>query len=331
MSASTQTGALGLKRSRFLKVISAGLTGGALLKSRASAPRPGTPELIVGMFTDCQFADIDTPPKSKRLYRLSPLKLKAAVDHFNAMRDVDLMMHLGDAVDRHEKSYEVVSPIFQRADKPLYHVAGNHDFDIADARKSRVPELLRMPAPWYTVEHGRWRFLMLDGNQVSLFAYPKGSPRWQEADAYRKASTRKLAEYNGGLGTDQRAWLVKELTATRAAGQRAVLCCHYPLLPQDSHALWDAGETLEIVQTYRDVIAAWWNGHNHDGNYAARFGIHFLNYRGMVDTQQNSYARIALFPDRMEVTGYGREPSRTLRFPAQDSPRSKPRLPVPVQ
>jgi len=76
---------------------------------------------------------------------------------------------------------------------------------------------------------------------------------------------------------------------------------------------------LEVVKENHDLIAAWWNGHNHDGNYAARHGVHCLNFRGMVETAQNSYARVDIFPDRMEVTGYGREPRRIMRFPARDT------------
>jgi predicted phosphodiesterase len=310
-----------VKRARFLKVLGAGLAGVSL--SRAAAA-PGRPDMVIGVLSDCQYADIDTPPKSKRLYRQSPAKLTAAIDHLNNMGDVDMMLHLGDAVDRDVKSYGVVMPIFARAACPFYHVAGNHDYDIAEAEKARVPELLGMKSLYYSVERGGWRLIMLDGNALSLFSAPRNSARWQEADAFRKKSVRKLAEYNGGLGTAQRHWLVKELAATRAAGQRAILCCHYPVLPVEGHILWDAEAVHDIVQQHRNVIAAWWNGHNHDGNYAARWGIHFLNFRGMVDTPQNSYARVALYADRMEVTGYGREPHRTLRFPAQDFPRTGP-------
>ncbi len=315
---------ISLNRSRFLKVISAGIASTSILRGHGDTAGTGKPDVVVGVLTDCQYADIDTPPKSKRLYRQSPAKLKAAIEHFNAMGDIDFMMHLGDAVDCKEQSYNVVTPLFATAACPIHHVAGNHDFDIADTLKSRVHSLLGMPAPYYSIERNKWRFVMLDGNELSLFAFPKNSPRWQEAQEFRSASARKLADYNGGLGGTQRAWLVKELAAARAACQRVILCCHYPLFPTDGHVLWDAEAVTEIVRQNGDIIAAWWNGHNHDGNYAARHGIHFLNYRGMVDTPKNSYARVALYQDRIEVTGYGRETHRVLRFPAQDFPRPKP-------
>ena len=305
-----------MNRARFLRLLGAGVIAGT---ARASDKPPGSAVLSVGVLTDCQYADADTPPKSKRLYRESPRKLEAAITHLNAMGDLDFMLHLGDAVDRDEKSYSVVMPLFAKAKVPLYHVAGNHDYDIAAHLKAKVPELLGMSAPYYSFTRSGWRFIMLDGNAVSLFSTPPASPQWQAATAFAKASKRKLAEYNGGLGAEQIEWLKSELSAARKAGERAVLCCHYPLLPMDAHVLWDAEAVLEVVQQNKDLIAAWWNGHNHDGNYAARHGVHFLNFRGMVDTMENSYARVDIFADRMEVTGYGREPRRMMRFPAPDT------------
>lgn len=297
------------------------LGGGVLagVAAQAAVKPPGSPLVSAGIVTDCQYADIDTPPKSKRHYRASPKKLADAIAHLNAMGDLDFMLHLGDAVDRHEKSYDTVMPLFAKANVPLYHVAGNHDYDIAAQLKTKVPELLGMPAPHYSFVQNGWRFVMLDGNAVSLFAWPKETEQYRTADGFRKASGRKLADYCGGLGGPQIAWLKTELKTARNAGERVVLCCHYPLLPFDAHILWDAETVLDVVKENKDIIAAWWNGHNHDGNYAARHGVHFLNFRGMVDTAQNSYARVDIFPDRMEVTGYGREPRRIMRFPARDT------------
>ncbi len=321
MNTSPAQSGTGVNRARFLRLLGAGVVAGA---ARAGEARPpGGPVLSVGIVTDCQYADVDTPPGSKRLYRESPRKLTAAIDHLNAMKDLDFMLHLGDSVDRDEKSYAAVIPVFARAKVPLYQVAGNHDYSIAAELKRKVPELLGMKAPHYSVSRNGWRFVMLDGNLLSLFSTPEGSPEWQTASAFLKSSKRKLADYSGGLGEAQIAWLKAELAEARKAGERVVLACHYPLLPIDGHSLWDAEAVLEVLKADRDIIAAWWNGHNHAGNYAAKHGIHFLNFRGMVETEENSYARVDIYPDRMEVTGYGREPRRVLRFPATDFPERK--------
>jgi manganese-dependent ADP-ribose/CDP-alcohol diphosphatase len=326
MDSQPAKGRKGVNRAQFLRFLGAGVIAGT---SRAEETRPaGSPVLSIGILTDCQYADADTPPNSKRLYRESPKKLAAAIDHLNTMGDLDFMLHLGDAVDRDEKSYEVVMPVFAKAKVPLYQIAGNHDYSIAAELKMKVPQLLGMKAPHYSIVQRGWRFVMLDGNLLSLFSTPQGSPGWKTASAFLKASKRKLTDYSGGLGEDQITWLKSELSSARKAGERVVLVCHYPLLPIDGHSLWDAEAVLEVLKADKDLIAAWWNGHNHDGNYAARHGIHFLNFRGMVETAENSYARVDIYPDRMEVAGYGREPRRVLRFPAQDTPeRKRPQLP----
>src|SRR6185295_16662253 len=101
-------------------------------------------------------------------------------------------LHLGDSVDRDEKSYQVVLPVFAKAKVPLYQIAGNHDYAIAAEMKMKVPELLGMKAPHYSIVQRGSRFVMLDGNLLSLFSTPEGSPEWRTASAFFKSSKRKL-------------------------------------------------------------------------------------------------------------------------------------------
>jgi hypothetical protein len=62
-------------------------------------------------------------------------------------------------------------------------------------------------------------------------------------------------------------------------------------------------------------VAAYVNGHNHAGNYGQRDGIHYLTLKGMVDTEQTSYAVIEIYADRLVVKGFGREKERELPLP----------------
>ena len=310
-----------LSRSAFLRLLGTGALGlpaAAAAESPAPATRdPLRPDLSIGVLTDCQYADVDPHPvMTQRLYRQSPQKLANAVSHLNAMDDLDFVVHLGDAVDRNAESFRVVMPLFRSSSVPLCHVAGNHDFDVADAVKPRVHELLGMPGKWYAREFGKWRLLFLDGNELSLFAHPAGSPELETARSFKAAATRELADYSGGLGAEQRAWLDGQLKECKAAGQRAVLLCHYPLLPVDAHTLWDNAETDAVLAAHPGVVAAWFNGHNHAGNYAERDGVHYLNFKGMLDTPETAYARADVYPERIEITGFGREGTRTLRLPA---------------
>ncbi len=301
---------------------------GAELKPSGAGEGGHTPpdEFSIGILTDCQYADADTPANMpQRLYRRSPQKLVDAIAELTKQPgDLEFLLHMGDAIDRDESSFRVVVPLLKAAPAPVFQVAGNHDYSVADALKGRVAELLGMPSPYYVKDRGRWRFIFLDGNALSLFSSPAGSPGNLAAAEFRKGSKRKLEDYSGGLGETQRAWLREQLAAARAGNQRVVMVCHYPLLPVDVHTLWDNEPVEALVEEFREVIVAWFNGHNHAGNYCARHGIHFVNFRGMLDTGTNAFARADFYTDRIEITGHGREPSRTLKFPAPDAPPEKP-------
>ncbi len=304
----------GITRSGFLRFCGAG----ALLPETGTAAYPAGEVLRFGLFTDCQYADSDAPAGglSTRLYRRSPQKLADEVARFNAMTDLSFLVHLGDAIDRDERSFGVVMPIFRSSRVPVLHVAGNHDYSVSSACREKVPSLLGMPSPHYRRDGGKWRLIMLDGNAVSLFAWPEGSPRHEASVAFRKAAGGALPDYNGGLGAPQLAWLQSELQDAREKGMRCLLCCHYPLLPHDGHVLWDAPAVLALLREFRDVIAAWFNGHNHAGAYVSSEGIHFLTFKGMVEGDSSASARIECFADRIVVTGFGREPTRILPLPA---------------
>ena len=67
-----------------------------------------------------------------------------------------------------------------------------------------------------------------------------------------------------------------------------------------------------LIDRY-DHVAAYMNGHNHAGNYATRRHCHYLNFKGMVETEKKTaYAVVRFFPDRLEVVGRGIEPDRSL-------------------
>lgn len=326
-----------IRRSGFLRLMGAGVVGGGsgLSTGRTSAqesltgPAPADADVSdkfsIGILADCQYADVETTPQlPHRLYRRSPQKLADAIQELTRAGDLEFLLHLGDAIDQQEKSFRVVVPLLKAAPVPVFQVAGNHDYSVADPLKEKVPELLGMPSAHYAKERGIWRFLFLDGNELSLFSSPAGSPANLAASEFQKASRRGLQAYTGGLGERQRGWLREQLSAARTAKQKVAVVCHYPLLPVDVHSLWDGEAVEKLVEEFRDVVAVWFNGHNHAGNYCARHGIHFLNLRGMVETETNAFARADFYAERIEITGHGREPSRTLKFPAEDATPENP-------
>ena len=307
-----------MKRSHFLRIAGVSLCQPAL-DANSAAPAPGEKaDLRIGIIADCQYADCDNSADGKRLYRKSIQKLEAAVGKFNEMGDLDFVVHLGDMIDRDFPSFNAVIPIYNKLRPTRYQVLGNHDFSVKDDEKSRVLGALGMADSYYSWIKGNWRFAVLDGSDLSTFGHAPGSEKRLAAEVYFKASKQPLADYNGGLGTAQMAWLKEQLTAARESKQQVILFCHYPIQPPSSLNLWNAAEVTELLISFHDVARLWGNGHDHDGNYAAKGGIHFLNFRGMVDTEQNALALLEIFPDKIRVTGYDREPNRLLTFPAPD-------------
>lgn len=67
-----------------------------------------------------------------------------------------------------------------------------------------------------------------------------------------------------------------------------------------------------VLEPYT-CVKAWFNGHDHKGNYGVQEGMHYATLHGMVDTPDtNAYALVEVYADRIVVVGSGRETSRSL-------------------
>lgn len=296
----------GLSRRRFL-----GAAAAAPFISRGAA-REG---FSIGLVADAQYADV--PDKGTRFYRASLGKLGAAVEHFNR-EDLSFCVHLGDLIDREWRSFdEILRPL--SASRHRWHqLLGNHDFDVLDEEKPRVAGRLGMKWRHGSFDHGGFRFVVLDTNDVCTYAHPAGSPIKAEAEArlarLQAAKVRQAKPWNGAIGAAQLAWLDRELTAARAANLRVIMLAHHPVWPDNDHNVWNAAEVLALLDRHRHVVA-WLNGHNHAGAFGERDGLPFVTMRGMVETAATTaYAVARVQPDRLVLEGQGREPSRELIF-----------------
>jgi manganese-dependent ADP-ribose/CDP-alcohol diphosphatase len=55
------------------------------------------------------------------------------------------------------------------------------------------------------------------------------------------------------------------------------------------------------------------NDHSHAGNYAIQNGIHFVNLKGMAETEnENAFSVISFSNDKIEIEGFGRVESKNL-------------------
>ncbi len=279
-------------------------------QSFGADPRPGSPLFRFGAVADCQYCEATS---NVRKYSLSPKKLTACVEHYNKM-ELSFVVHLGDFIDRDFASFDKVVPIYNRLHAPHYHVLGNHDFSVADDKKALVPAKLGLKERYYDFTRKGWRFIVIDGNDVSLHAWPKADPRTKLASEYHKSLKPRPPSWNGALGDEQMKWIEAKLQTATKARERVMLFCHFPVHPKNNHNLWNDDVLTGLLARY-PCVAAYVNGHNHAGNYGRREGIHYLTLKGMVDTEQTSYAVIEVYADRLVVKGFGRETNRDLALP----------------
>ncbi|MEC3879447.1 metallophosphoesterase [Parapedobacter sp. 10938] len=271
------------------------------------------PLLSLGIIADAQYCDCETA--NNRHYRESLAKLDEAVAEFEK-RQVDMVVSLGDLIDRDYGSFQPALARLAPLSMPVYHVLGNHDFSVAPDRLEEVPSMQGMESRYYANSIGNLRLIYLDGNDVSLFANAPGSTPYIRAealiDSLKVAGAPNGKPWNGGLGDEQYRWLVSELESAATANERVILFCHYPLFPEsEAHNLWGDERLRELILGYPNVMA-YFNGHRHTGDYHLAQGVHFLNFKGMVENSPNAFAIVDVYADRLVVTGYGREASRSL-------------------
>ena len=266
------------------------------------------PEHSFGAIADCQYCDIKE--NGVRKYSLSKDKLSKCVADFNKM-NLEYVVHLGDFIDRDFKSFDVMNPIFNKLQAPKYHVLGNHDFSVKDSLKKDVPSKMGLTSKYYDFYVKGWRYIVLDGNDISFHAYPKNSEEVKKAAKYYIQNKIKSPKWNGAIGEEQLSWLKKILVKAQSNGEKVILYCHFPVYPPNGHNLWNAKEIIDTIELF-PCVKAYINGHNHKGNYKMKNGVHYLTLKGMVDTEKPSYALIKVDEDSIDVTGYGREKNRSL-------------------
>ena len=269
----------------------------------------------IGLVADAQFADI--ADKGTRFYRNSLKKLGDAVEHFNG-RNLDFCAHLGDLIDREWRSFDEITRPLAASRHRWHHLLGNHDFDVLDELKAKVPGRLGMEQRYRFFDHREFRFVILDTNDVSTYAHAAGSAeRTAAAAALQRLEVEKVRQakpWNGGIGAAQLAWFDRTCTAARTDRRKVIVLAHHPVAPENEHNVWNSPAVLKLIERHSHVVA-WLNGHNHAGNFAEHAGVPCVTMRGMVETAATTaFATARIMADRMVITGRGREPSRELVF-----------------
>jgi len=273
------------------------------------------PEFKIGVVADCQYCNCE--PSGIRYYRKSPERLKHAVEVLNE-NSLDYSVHLGDFIDKNFESFDMVGPIWNNLNSDKYHVLGNHDFSVADSLKHLVFEKMNVTNRYYSVVRNNWRFIILDGNDLSEHGALSKEKKRQTDSLFNLLSNKNmpnLETWNGGLSNEQLEWVENELKLAKKSNERVGFYCHFPTLGEEqTHNLWNYKQLLSVIDRY-DNVKFYFNGHNHAGSYIERNGVHYLNFKGMVDTDNSTaFATVSFGQDSLFIKGFGREPSRRLKI-----------------
>lgn len=268
-----------------------------------------------GLIADAQYCD--HPAAGSRYYRQSLSKLSDCVSDLKN-QDLAFTVHVGDLIDRDFASFGQISPLLAPLTHNVYQVLGNHDFSVEADELGEVLGVMGLERGYYDVVRDGWRFIMLNGTEVSTYAYPEGHPQQRIAQQMLEGVERQglpqAYSWNGALGDIQLQWLEDRLAYAAGRREKVVLICHFPVFPKDAHNLWDAESVLDLIRRSPHVVA-WINGHNHGGNYAYQWGTHFVNLRGMVETPDSTaYSTVEVYENMLVMAGRGRELNRRLAF-----------------
>jgi len=139
----------------------------------------------IGLVTDVQYADKndDILPDAKKYYREALTKLSKCIDSFNE-KNLEFVVHLGDLIDGNinlEKTkidLEETIKVLSKSTKKFHYIIGNHCLSVP---RDHLFERLKIKQSYYDLVIKGWRFLFLDGSDISVYGWPENSPNHKEA------------------------------------------------------------------------------------------------------------------------------------------------------
>ncbi|KAL9228373.1 hypothetical protein vseg_003962 [Gypsophila vaccaria] len=304
------------------------------------------PLFSFGVISDVQYADI---PDGRsflgvpRYYRHSVLVLQRAVTKWNDLQNLKFAVNFGDIVDGFcpkDQSLNVVKKItseFQKFNGPIYHMIGNHC--LYNLPRDELLPLLNIhtdnscayyefsPTPEY-------RFVVLDGFDISAIGWPKDHPKTSEAlrildeknpnldknsPAGLEGLKRRFLMFNGAVGKEQLEWLDHVLQDATKLKQKVIVCCHLPLDPGASSLaalLWNYDEVMDVIHRYKCVKVCL-AGHDHKGGYSVdSHGIHHRVLEAALECPPGSdaFGYIDVYDDRISLIATDRMKNSDMVF-----------------
>lgn len=303
------------------------------------------PLASLGVISDVQYADI---PDGRsflgvpRYYRNSLHVLQRAVEKWNE-EEVKFIINFGDIVDGFcpkDQSLAAVKNIvneFSLFNGPVYHMIGNHC--LYNLPRDRLLPMLNIPShdlhAYYDFSPvPEYRFVVLDGYDISAIGWPKDHPKtvkamdflWDRNPNSDKNSPngllgrdRRFLMFNGAVGKEQMEWLDRVLQDATSFNQKVVVCCHLPLDPQASSneaLLWNYNEVMDLIHRY-DCAKVCLAGHDHKGGYSLdSHGVHHRILEAALECPPgtNAFGHIDLYQNGLLLSGTDRLKTQEMVF-----------------
>ncbi|KAI4336233.1 hypothetical protein L6164_014783 [Bauhinia variegata] len=182
-----------------------------------------------------------------------------------------------------------------------------------------------------------YRFVVLDGYDISAIGWPQDHPRTLEAlkileeknpNKDKNSPTglvgteKRFRMFNGAVGKEQMEWLDGVLQEATKLNQKVVVCCHLPLDPGaafTSGLLWNYDEVMDLIHRYKCVKVCL-AGHYHKGGYTVdSHGIHHRVLEAALECPPgtDAFGYVDVYDDRLSLVGTDRMPSTDMYFGPQ--------------
>ncbi len=259
-----------------------------------------------GLMSDVHYAN--KPSQDSWTYSQSLAKLSECIDTMNKYK-VDFVIETGDFKDmaypgdKKKVLYDLstIENIFTRFEGKRFHVMGNHDMDfitkqefLGIARNSGI----RSDRSYYSFNDGGIHFVVLDACFDSVGNdYANGNFAWSDCN----------------IPQEEFEWLKNDLNGTL---NPVVVLTHHLLDGRGIYTIRNAPQVRAILEKSRKVICVF-QGHYHEGRYSQINNIHYYTMRSMVGgdfPESSSYAMVKISPQTIQITGFHRAVSLTLKF-----------------
>jgi len=208
--------------------------------------------------------------------------------------NTDFMLQLGDLIRGNSsasagKELQDALAVLRNFQGTIRHVIGNHCLALP---RPELMNSLGLRTPYYAFSEKVFRFVVLDGMDISVHRQPETPEDSLTLARFRSQMkiNPELHDYCGAVGILQRAWLKKELEKAEKTGEKVIIVCHFPLHPATTDIkhglLWNHREIVELLAA-SPAVKVCLGGHYHNGGYARQSGIHFVVLPAFVNRQEH--------------------------------------------